>query len=76
MDVRKGCADLAPFGPAGPVSPRNGDDALLKRYFAITQSPEILWAAQYRKLRLLGKGTGSIEDIGPDIFYPFHHRMP
>jgi L-lactate dehydrogenase (cytochrome) len=26
-------------------------------------------------LRLLGKGTGSIEDIGPDIFYQFHHRM-
>ena len=27
-------------------------------------------------LRLLGKGKGSIEDIGPDIFYTFHHRMP
>ena len=24
-------------------------------------------------LRLLGKGTGSIEDIGPDIFYPCTH---
>jgi L-lactate dehydrogenase (cytochrome) len=26
-------------------------------------------------IRLLGKGTGSIEDIGPDIFYTFTHRM-
>jgi L-lactate dehydrogenase (cytochrome) len=26
-------------------------------------------------LRLLGKGKGSIEDIGPDIFYTFTHRL-
>ena len=26
-------------------------------------------------LRLLGKGTGSIEDIGADIFYKFNHRI-
>jgi L-lactate dehydrogenase (cytochrome) len=26
-------------------------------------------------LRLLGKGNGSIEDIGLDMFYQFHHRI-
>jgi serine/threonine-protein kinase len=54
------------------VPPRNGDDVLLNRYFAITQSPEILWAAQYRKLRLLGKGGQGVvylsERQGSDLF--------
>src|SRR4030095_15171836 len=36
---------------------------------------EILRQELEDALRLLGKGTGSIEDIGPDIFYQFHHRM-
>jgi L-lactate dehydrogenase (cytochrome) len=26
-------------------------------------------------LRLLGKGSGAIEDLGPDIFYQFRHRL-
>jgi serine/threonine-protein kinase len=58
--------------PAGPASPGPGDDLLLARYHAIAQSPQVLWAAQYRKLRLLGKGGQGVvylsERQGSDLF--------
>src|SRR5438128_6423453 len=57
---------------SGAVFPTNSDTALVKSYHAIAQSPEILWAAQYRKIRLLGKGGHGVvylsERQGSDLF--------
>ena len=51
---------------------RNSDAALVQRYHAISQSSQILWAAHYRKLRLLGTGGQGVvylsERQGSDLF--------
>ena len=54
------------------MSPVLSDKLLLERYHAIAQSAQILWAAHYRKLRLLGKGGQGVvylsERQGSDLF--------
>ncbi len=56
----------------GPAPIGTADDALLARYQAIAQSDRIHWAAQYRKIRLLGKGGQGVvylsERHGTDLF--------
>src|SRR5262245_9093557 len=56
----------------GPVAPATPDDALIMRYQALAQSERILWAAQYQKIRLLGKGGQGLvylsERQGTDLF--------
>jgi serine/threonine protein kinase len=58
--------------PPGPAALGKSDDALLEKYHAIAQSPQILWAAHYRKIRLLGKGGQGVvylsERQGSDLF--------
>lgn len=58
--------------PAGPIGATLRDQALLKKYNAVAQSPHIVWAAHYRKVRLLGKGGQGVvylsERQGSDDF--------
>jgi serine/threonine protein kinase len=58
--------------PPGAVATGKSDEALLEKYRAIAQSPQILWAAHYRKIRLLGKGGQGVvylsERQGSDLF--------
>jgi eukaryotic-like serine/threonine-protein kinase len=58
--------------PGGTIAPDKLDTFLLERYNAISQSAQILWATQYRKIRLLGKGGQGVvylsERQGSDSF--------
>lgn len=60
------------LGPALPGVQSQADDALLARYKALAHSDRIHWAAQYRKIRLLGKGGQGVvylsERQGTDSF--------
>jgi serine/threonine-protein kinase len=59
-------------GPAPGTMLGPADDALLARYRAIARSDNIHWAAEYRKIRLLGKGGHGVvylsERQGSDLF--------
>ena len=63
------------LGPAPPGATGQAEEALLARYQALAQSDAIHWNAQYRKIRLLGKGGQGVvylsERQGTDLF-----RMP
>jgi eukaryotic-like serine/threonine-protein kinase len=58
--------------PGGMIAPGKRDTFLFERYNAISQSAQILWATQYRKIRLLGKGGQGVvylsERQGSDLF--------
>jgi len=58
--------------PKGIVATLNSDEALLAKYIHISQSPQIIWAANYQKIRLLGKGGQGVvylsERQGSDLF--------
>src|SRR5437867_2926181 len=60
------------FGPAPHPTANNNPEALLQLYHSLLQSDRIHWAAQYRKIRLLGKGGQGVvylsERQGTDLF--------
>jgi serine/threonine-protein kinase len=60
------------IGPGPPAEPGPAEDALLARYQSLAASDSICWAAQYRKIRLLGKGGQGVvylsERQGTDLF--------
>ena len=61
-----------PLALPGAAPPQRADDPLLRCYQALVLSDEIVWAAQYRKIRLLGKGGQGVvylsERKGSDFF--------
>ncbi|MCI0739804.1 MAG: hypothetical protein L0Y72_12225, partial [Gemmataceae bacterium] len=62
-----------PMDRHGDFAPRTSEDqSNLDRYHELAQSNEILWSAQYRKIRLLGKGGQGVvflsERQGTDLF--------
>lgn len=58
--------------PPAPCPPSGQDDRLFQRYQALVANPSIFWAAQYRKIRMLGKGGQGVvylsERQGTDLF--------
>ena len=59
-------------GPGGPVARGESTDLLVERYNLLSQSAQIFWAAQYSKLRVLGRGGQGVvylsERQGSDLF--------
>src|SRR5438270_433461 len=64
--------DLLPMPPPRPGKPGSAGEELLGQYHALQLNDSVAWAAQYRKIRLLGKGGQGVvylsERQGTDLF--------